>query len=353
MTKVSNKIGSIEWLRFTCILAVIMIHTCVTINTNYTISDVGFSRYMILEIIHNIFRFAVPCFLMITGALLLDENKKVTEKKNLKYLKRAIILLVTFGYFYCLIEIFFNTRKININLFAQSFLNLIEGKSWAHMWYMYSLVGFYIILIPLKRFIDNSSKKEIRNYLIIFAIIGNAVYTLNNLFSIKIYNFAMLNNIILYPMLGYYLYKYKDDFIDNQYKYYITGLVSLLINLVYDFITLKISMGGKNTTWITNYGNIFVLLYSTSIFLLFILNANKPFKTNFLNKINECGLYIYLIHPFFINFIYKFLVRTPLDLPIVIGIIVYFAIITICSIICAMIISKIIKSMKARLLERK
>ena len=142
MTKASNKIDSIEWLRFICILSIIMIHTCVTINTNYTISDVGFSRYMILEIIHNIFRFAVPCFLMITGALLLDENKKVTEKKNLKYLKRAIILLVTFGYFYCLIEIFFNTRKININLFAQSFLNLIEGKSWAHMWYMYSLVGF-------------------------------------------------------------------------------------------------------------------------------------------------------------------------------------------------------------------
>lgn len=88
-----------------------------------------------------------------------------------------------------------------------------------------------------------------------------------------------------------------------------------------------------------------------SIFLLFILNEFN--ECGLLNEFNECGLYIYLIHPFFINFIYKFLGRTPLDLPIEFGIIIYFVIITMCSVICSMIINKLIKSIKVRLMERK
>ena len=141
----------IEILRVMATIAVIFLHISMTIISNYTLEEAnGITNYIILDVSQLICRWAVPCFIMITGALLLDQNKKVDLVKIKKYVLRMLIVLMTFGVFYAFLELFFENRIINIKMIFQSILNTLQGKTWAHMWYIYMLIGLYIITPVLK-----------------------------------------------------------------------------------------------------------------------------------------------------------------------------------------------------------
>ena len=104
---------------------------------------------------------AIPCFLMITGCLLLDPKKDINFNKIKKYLIRIIGALAIFGFTFCFIENIFNHGFNNIpNLLYKSFINLITGNSWSHMWYLYMLIGIYIITPILRTFVKNTNYKK-------------------------------------------------------------------------------------------------------------------------------------------------------------------------------------------------
>lgn len=65
------------------------------------------------------------------------------------------------------------------------------------------VLGIYLILIPLKRFIDNSSNREICIFTAIL-IIGNFVIpTINIAFGTKIENYMLFTQYVTYVLLGY------------------------------------------------------------------------------------------------------------------------------------------------------
>lgn len=38
---------------------------------------------------------------------------------------------------------------------------MINGNSWSHLWYLYALIGLYLILPMLKAFVNNSNEKTL------------------------------------------------------------------------------------------------------------------------------------------------------------------------------------------------
>lgn len=88
-------------------------------------------------------------------------------------------------------------------MLPNSVLLMLQQKSWTHLWYLYILIGIYLILIPLKRFIDNSSNREICIFTAIL-IIGNFVIpTINIAFGTKIENYMLFTQYVTYVLLGY------------------------------------------------------------------------------------------------------------------------------------------------------
>lgn len=62
-------------------------------------------RYILDYIVEPVLvRWAVPCFVMITGYLLLDPNKEIDLKKIQKYVLRMAVVILLFGTIYCLME---------------------------------------------------------------------------------------------------------------------------------------------------------------------------------------------------------------------------------------------------------
>lgn len=334
----------IELLRALCILSVILNHTCMTIINNSTLDKIGMYNYIVLDEIFQIVRFAVPCFVMISGYLLLNRNKELPVKKLMQYTGRMFLVLLIFGTIYSILEIVISSKSFSVVTVFQGLLNMLEGNSWSHMWYVYMLIGLYIITPVLKAFIAGT---DIRTFGIILGVlyIGNcAIPMINNIFGINLENYMILNVYVMYYLLGAYLNNPDNALVKNKKAVYFLGIAALLVSCISELLVLLIRH--ETASWNHGASNLMTPLYSLAVFMFFM----DHFKHTKKAVITKAGLYIakysfamYLIHPVFINVTYKMLHISPLKFsPLIFcGILVFFIIFAIISYFASWIIKKI------------
>ncbi len=145
----STRIIYLEILRIIAIVAVLVNHIPLVALHLYDGSAGDNGRFFINCIVH-IVHFAVPIFVMITGALLLDTKRPISYRKALNYALRMIVILGTVGVMFAWMEIFFDERHFNLLQIPYAIINTLQGKTWTHLWYLYMLVGLYLLLPMLK-----------------------------------------------------------------------------------------------------------------------------------------------------------------------------------------------------------
>lgn len=197
-----KRIDYIDWLRIISALAVIGIHITMTQPNNYSVQEIGKDNYIILTCVYTLIQWAVPVFLMISGNLLLHSNK-ITFVKVKKMTIRMGTVLLLFGSAFALLEQVFERKTLEIGMLPNSVLLTLQQKSWLHLWYLYVLIGIYLVLIPLKKFVDNSTDREICVFTAIL-IAGNFIIpTFNIAFGTKIENYMLFTQYVTYVLLGY------------------------------------------------------------------------------------------------------------------------------------------------------
>ena len=112
-------------------------------------------------------------------------------------------VLILFGSAFALLEQIFERKTLEIEMIPNSVLLVLQQKSWSHLWYLYVLIGIYLVLIPLKKFVDNSSNKEICIFIAILLAGNFIIPTFNIAFSTKIENYMLFTQYVTYVLLGY------------------------------------------------------------------------------------------------------------------------------------------------------
>lgn len=207
-----KRICYIDWLRIISALAVIGIHITMTQPNNYSVQEIGKSNYGILTCIYTLIQWAVPVFLMISGNLLLHSNNMTVAKIKRMIVRMGTVLLL-FGSVFALLEQVFERKSLEIGMLTNSVLLTLQQKSWSHLWYLYVLIGIYLLLIPLKKFVDNSRNQEICIFAAIL-IVGNIIIpTINIAFGTKIENYMLFTQYVTYVLLGYIIggLHYEDN----------------------------------------------------------------------------------------------------------------------------------------------
>lgn len=205
-----GKIWYLEWLRVFACLAVVLIHSFATLLDNSSVAEVGMPRALVwTEILVVFCRWAVPVFLMVTGALLLDPSREIGWRKVGRYVSRVVAVLLTFGFMYALMEIVFNSRSLKASMIPIAILNVLQGRGWNHFWYLYDLLGVYLLLPLLRSFASIASERDLRAMLAVLFAFSLTLPTVNAASGLELESLIWLGASVFYVLLGYYLNSYE------------------------------------------------------------------------------------------------------------------------------------------------
>ena len=202
----------LDVLRIIAIFAVVMIH----ISGYYVINPSRMVDFTIGNIFDSVSRLGVPLFLMISGALMLDENKKFDCKNRILSL---LIPMLVWSFLYALIYSVILPIKNNeaIN-FYDFFASFIKGPF--HFWYMWVIIGLYLITPILRIFVKKENKNIVAYFIVlsllfhftqpIITLLFNEIDVINKAFSIYTdvignLNLSFLGGYTTYFLTGWFL----------------------------------------------------------------------------------------------------------------------------------------------------
>ena len=307
--------GWIDFARCVCALGVVLLHCFSGFAEGNPVPYVGEFRMVVWTALELVFgRFAVPVFFMLTGYLLLNEKRSFDLAKLGRYAARIAALILIFGYPMNLVELVSTGGSFTLGMLVEAFLLLLRGVSWGHMWYLYTLLGAYVIVPFLRAFAEQSSRETYRSILLVLGICTLFIPTVIRLFDIP----SLLTSYIpiataapFYLLLGDYERRYEP--ISRSYIYAI-GLGALVLCLL--FAAAYIFSAGHASYALEDYANPLIALWALAVFQFFrfewrknTLTANALHAIRFVSD-NSLGLYI--LHPVLLNGLYKGLGISPI-----------------------------------------
>lgn len=286
-------------LRIFASFAVVCIHVTAEVLTN--ISSLNTSNWWLSMIINGFSRWCVPIFFMVSGIFLINTDKSTNIKVFLK--KRLQKILLPFFAWTIIYIIYYNYKNlsvINLNVLIKWFL---EGHSASHLWYLYALVGVYLVTPVISWFIHNTQKKFVDYYLLLCLLGSFILPFIKDLTNINLkFNIPLTDTYVFYFILGYYLHNNFFN-IKNLLLIYILGLISTIVLIIATTITS--SNAHSLITFFTKNSSPTVLLQSIAVFLL-IKNSNindfiiKSNLGTLIQKLSQVTFGVYLIHILFI-----------------------------------------------------
>lgn len=343
----SKRIFYLDALRITAIFAMMLLHVS---EPHRLISSpiTGFD-WQISNIYNSTVRFCVPVLIMISGVFFLNPSKEITFKRLLTHnILRIVTAFIFWSLAYAgftLLVYFYKSRSLSQDAMKDFFLNFINGNY--HMWFMFAIVGLYLIT-PLLRVIATS--RWLLKYFIILSFllcysvnliklvpyIGDAIDPI-----IEKMNPSFVSGYTGYFCLGYYLHKF-DISTSNQKKIYILAFISLMITIAISAVWSV----RANTTIYNLYSNLLpnTFFVSAAIFVFFKYHVSKiPFKEKTIANISHLSLLtfgMYLVHDFF-NIIFNRIGYTTTLFNPILSIPIITITVFICSYFTILIISKV------------
>lgn len=292
--------SNIDILRILAALSVIIFHVlCSSANND---PEVPRCLYDAVIAFSSALQWHLSVFFMITGYLWLSDEKECTFKKMVPNIRRFLLVLATFGFGYAILERIFVARSVSIALLAASLQDVLNGQLWDHMWFVYSIIGIYLVLPVLKPFFHNCSFSAIATLtgsLFVFTIVSPVVK--NGLgYSIPI-PFPIQEHMF-YVCVGGMIAKWKP----TQHKIAIASALIFLFSMSTAFFV---------QIHAAQYDFCIPLLSCTSAVNLFIavtIFTNDASEKLWIRNISDCTFGIYLLHPLFINIMIKLFHIYPL-----------------------------------------
>ena len=315
--KQKNRIVLFDVLRIIAIFAVIWLHVSAGVWLEYAPT----TKWCQVTVLLSLVRWSVPIFVMISGALFLDTNKKISIKKL--YSKNILRIVIAYLFWSC-------AYAIRPNFTINQFIGLvIQGPF--HFWFLKMLLGLYI-LIPIIRKITSDRKTE--EYLLILAFLTAFVFPMYKIldiwnceliwhfkYFIETVNIKMTLGFTGYFILGHYLYTYpiKKNIRTSVYILALISFFCVVMGTIHICNLLKCS----NEILYENL-NVFTLLESMAIFMFAKEHINKISlkHQNTITDLSNMSFGIYIVHVFIIkaadsNGINAYIFSPLLSIPII------------------------------------
>ncbi len=288
-----KRVPYLSYIRAIAAVAIVILHTAFAYAGMEGISSTTVKAAMTIR---NCFLWAVPLFVMVSGTLLLDPNKTITYRGIFhKYIKRALILIVAFTLMNEAFDVLLLGKRYETAFILEYIIKMLTDGSWPHMWYLYMLVGLYLLLPIYRLAVKNMERKDYQYLLTVYFIFLSLQPFVLSLFHVQSAFYIMTTTI--YPFYFFAGYAIDKEYIKIPTSYASIGVVLGVL------VTALSTMYMKDYSFI-HYSFPFVILQSLCIYVLFknIKGLEKYDKV--LNQMDYVSLGVYLLHLFGIRFLF-------------------------------------------------
>ncbi len=256
-------------LRIISIFAVIVLHA---VGELWGLIPIQSKSWIALTIIDSLFRFAVPVFVMVSGAFMLSPEKN----RGIKDLySKNILRIVTSFIFWSLIYLVYHQTsdyladKSSYEFDFKAILNSFLAGEY-HLWFMYMIVGLYVATPIIRKLVEKKSTMHYFlmiwfvfclgvNFIKLIPNVGSYAYTALGLFKISV-----AVEFSGYYVLGYYLHNYEIKKPIRILTYILAALGTIGMALV---TVLKSIDSNEQVTKYISYLLPMTFFQSTAVFL--------------------------------------------------------------------------------------
>lgn len=309
-----NKKIYIEFLRIAAAFLVIVNHTNSRIFLGVQPSALWFSSISYFFIS----KIAVPVFIMIMGAVLLEKEDSIK-----KYFSRIIRIAVVTVVFTVFMHICFNGRA-SVSALIKEILN----SSREPYWYLYMYLGLLFILPVMQRMAKALSRQEMLILLFATLAVGGVV-PMMEFAGFKVhqaFGYGIFSPYIGMAFAGYYIEKHMDI---TKKKAVISGICFVLFILLQTAVSYKsyITRNGIDYLWLDNTRFITVTIPAICFYIVvrYIFdNINLSEKSKkIICYTGGLTFGIYLISDCFVALLAPLYNVVLADIPVMVAMIIY------------------------------
>lgn len=331
-------IAYLDGLRCVCCIFVVILHSAAFVLQKLELTPFNF---FIGHLFDSISRFAVPVFVMISGTLMLDENKMYTKENLKKRIKKMFIFFVGWSVVY---QMAFSVILPLLEHEDIDLWDIVIGvlKGYSHLWFIPMIIGCYLITPLLRLWVKIENMKYVKYFLMlsfVFGFVSPQVISIVALYFPKFLMFYdVLEGFYLFYPLGYLFYFVAGWYLANRKLIsnrilIAVGVTGFLVTFVGTYlINLNNLYDGEVNKILYDNLSLNVMMCALSIYGLFQNNYKKCGKVQ--SKICELSLGIYALHPAIISFVGVLLLMRGVENAVVVFVICLFVSLSVAVLTC-------------------
>ncbi len=288
----------IDLLRAVVSFGVIMIHVSADVITEWR----AFPRdwWWAANIYDSLVRGCVPVFVMISGALLLPIREDFPDFFRKRF-HRIIIPFIAWTLFYLLWRKYFYEPGLGG---AEALRKVAGGNVHFHLWFLYILVGLYLVTPLFRIWTAHATGRDIFYFLVLWFFVSSVLPRLPLRIQIPV---EPAQGFIGYFVLGYFLRQYSSGkWVPGAAALWLASLLVCILGTA--FLSAQSHVFQK-----LFYDNLApnVVFYTASFFVLAKYagpvsekHLSRPLRNLILN-LSKASFGIYLIHPMILDALAK------------------------------------------------
>ncbi|WP_303788003.1 acyltransferase [Ruminococcus flavefaciens] len=312
----SNRILYLSRIKALACIAVVILHGFYAANA--FAATTGAQSTMLS--IRNAMMWAVPCFVMASGALLLDRNRILSNKKLFgKYIPRMAIALVVFSLLFSVFDGILLKHSSVGSIITDSISDIFLGTGWAHMWYIYLMLAIYLLLPFYKMISTNAKPSDLKYLLLVYCVFMSLLPFITTISGKALPFYICVYTIYpFYFFLGHVLHtgviKLPKNACGLMFLICI-GITAMLT--VYSCTSAETApeTSGKVKALLEGYSFPVYIAASVGAYGFFRRTRNKPFPVldTIAAELDNCSFGIYLIHMAVLKYIFAVMKFNPFE----------------------------------------
>ncbi len=323
----------IDFLRFLAAFAVIAIHVLGPFR--YLYGDIDASQWLAAAGINSISRWAVPVFMMVSGALLLSSARAFDCRYYVsKRVAKVVIPFLAWSLIYAFLAGFVNGSWSAV-ITLQSIENAMDDPTWYHLWFFYDFIPLYVVIPFLAVLLKQAPPPLIKLLLLGWMVLFLMKW-------LKAESFLLQNTVLYtgYLVLGWYLFN-RDN--SKELKYWLSAGVAMLLLNFFGTWQLAIEQN-KYSIFFMGYKTLNTAIIAGMVFVYAQVYADKIQNRlrALIKLISKYSLGIYLLHPLLLipvgdleNGFYAIFISNWLAIPLISVLVMFIAL------LCTMLLAKI------------